>query len=319
MHSPLARLPPLDPLRGFVAAAHHLSFTRAAEELFLTQSAISRQVQALEAALGVTLFVRGIRSLSLTPEGARLFAAAEGWLDDYARLADALRAAGPRPVTVTSSIGIAALWLVPRLTRFQALHPDIDVRLAAGNRLVDLTREGIDLAMRYCADRDAPPGAERLFGETVLPVACPALAARGLDRHTLPDTVLLEFDDPGYPWLRWQDWLAAMGLGDVRPRAMLGFNHYDQLIHAAVAGQGIALGRAELVGQLLADGRLGVIDAGRREVAGRGFWLITAPGVPRPEVARFAEWLRAEAGAGAGAGAMGEGTAVAPSPPRRVP
>ncbi|MCK9988077.1 MAG: LysR family transcriptional regulator, glycine cleavage system transcriptional activator, partial [Azoarcus sp.] len=123
MRTAPARLPPLDPLRGFVAAARHLSFTRAAEELFLTQSAISRQVQALEDALGVALFVRGVRSLALTAEGARLARAAEAWLAEYAALADTLRPRCPRPVTVTASIGISALWLVPRLARFQARHP----------------------------------------------------------------------------------------------------------------------------------------------------------------------------------------------------
>ena len=297
MHTPLARLPPLDPLRGFVAAARHLSFTRAAEELFLTQSAISRQVQTLETALGVALFVRGIRRLALTAEGARLAAAAEGWLDDYAALADTLRQRGPRPVTVTASIGISALWLVPRLSHFQARHPDIDVRVAASNRMLDLAREDVDLAVRYCADRDAPAGAERLFGESVVPVASPALAARPLDRDTLPETVLLDFDDPRYPWLRWNDWLAAMGLDGIRPRAVLVFNHYDQLIQAAVAGQGIAIGRAQLLDQLIADGRLQLVGSGRREISGRGFWLVIAPGTPRPEVARFADWLRSEAAA----------------------
>ncbi len=295
MHNPLLRLPPLDPLRGFVAAARHLSFTRAAEELHLTQSAVSRQVQTLESALGVPLFVRGIRSLALTPEGARLASAAEGWLDEYARLAEALRAPGPRPVTVTSSIGISALWLVPRLAHFQAQHPDIDVRIAAGNRIVDLAREGVDLALRYCADRDAPPGAERLFGETVIPVASPAVAARRLDRDTLPQTVLLEFDDPTYPSLRWQEWLTATGLADLRPRAVVGYNHYDQLIHAAVAGQGVALGRQELIDHLLAEGRLVPVGCGRRVVEGRGYWLVPGPGAERPEVARFMEWLRGEA------------------------
>lgn len=297
MHMPLAHLPPLDPLRGFVAAARHLSFTRAAEELFLTQSAISRQIQTLEAALGVALFVRGIRRLALTAEGARLAAAAQGWLDDYAALADTLRQHGPRPVTVTASIGISALWLVPRLSRFQERHPDIDVRVAASNRVLDLAREDVDLAIRYCADRDAPVGSERLFGESVVPVAAPALAARPLDRDTLPETVLLDFDDPHYPWLRWNDWLLAMGLDKVRPRAVLVFNHYDQLIQAAVAGQGIAIGRAQLIDRLIADGRLKVVGSGRREMSDRGFWLVTAPGAPRPEVARFAEWLRAEAAA----------------------
>ncbi|WP_332675552.1 LysR substrate-binding domain-containing protein [Aromatoleum sp.] len=297
MHSPLAHLPPLEPLRGFVAAARHLSFTRAAEELFLTQSAISRQVQALEAALGVPLFVRGIRSLALTPAGARLAMAADGWLAEYANLAAELRGPVARPVTVTATIGIAALWLVPRLSRFQDLHPEIDVRLAADNRVLDLAREGIDLAVRYCAEHDAPAGAEPLFGESTVPVASPALAARPLDRETLPDTVLLDYDDIRYPWLRWGHWLTTLGLDGVRPRAVLVFNQYDQLIQAAVAGQGIAIGRAQLVDRLVTGGQLKIVGDGRAEVTGRAFWLVRAPGSQRPQVARFADWLRAEAAA----------------------
>jgi DNA-binding transcriptional LysR family regulator len=278
-----------------VAAARHLSFTRAAAELFLTQSAISRQIQTLEQALGVALFQRGTRSLALTEAGARLFREAEGWLADYAALARRLRQArGRQPVTVTATIGIATLWLVPRLTRFQARHPDIDVRLAAGNRIMDLAREGIDLAIRYCADRDAPAGAERLFGETVVPVASPAVGARPLARESLPETVLLEFDDPRYPWLGWDPWLAAVGLEGQAPRARVAYTHYDQLIQAAVAGQGIALGRTWLTDGLVAEGRLVVVGAARREVDGWGFWLVAAPGEMRPEVARFADWVRAE-------------------------
>jgi len=189
----------------------------------------------------VPLFVRGIRSLALTPAGARLAIAADGWLAEYGTLADELRGPAARPVTVTATIGIAALWLVPRLSRFQDLHPDVDVRLAAGNRILDLAREGIDLAVRYCAERDAPAGAAPLFGESTVPVASPALAARRLDRDTLPDTVLLDFDDVRYPWLRWGHWLTTLGLDGVRPRAVLVFNQYDQLIQAAVAGQGVAI------------------------------------------------------------------------------
>lgn len=273
----------------------HLSFTRAANELCLTQSAISRQVQALEAALGVTLFVRRVRSLALTPEGARLAAAAQAWLSDYATLSASLREPGSRPVTVTASIGIAALWLVPRLARFHDRYPGIDVRLDATNRIVDLVRDGIDLAIRYCADRDAPAGARRLFGETVVPVASPALASAPLDRATLPASVLLDYDDPHYPWLRWDDWLAAMGLADVRPRAVLTFSHYDQLVQAAVAGQGIAIGRTELVSDLIADGRLAIVGASRRAVDGRSYWLVATPGVLRPAVAQFARWVADEA------------------------
>lgn len=297
MDSPLLRLPPLDPLRGFVAAARHLSFTRAAEELCLTQSAISRQIQTLEQALGVALFQRGTRSLALTEAGARLFRAAEPWLLDYALLASRLREGDRRrPVTVTASIGITTLWLVPRLTRFQSLCPDIDVRLAADNRIVDLAREGIDLAIRHCADRNAPEGAERLFGdgETVFPVASPSVGAVALTRETLPNTVLLEFDDPRFSWLKWDEWLAGIGLAGVAPRARVGYSHYDQLIQAAVAGQGVALGRTRLVDTLLAEGRLVVVGNAKRDVEGRGFWLVPAPGIMRPEVARFVEWVRAE-------------------------
>jgi LysR family glycine cleavage system transcriptional activator len=286
------RLPPLDPLRGFVAAARHLSFTRAAAELFLTQSAISRQIQTLEQALGVALFERGTRSLALTEAGARLFRQAEGWLADYAELADRLRQAGRRqPVTVTSAIGICALWLIPRLRDFQAAHPDIDVRVAADNRVLDLAREHIDLAIRYGPDPEMPAGAVRLFGEAVAPVASPQLGLERLDAATLPGVTLLEFDQRIYPWLRWDDWLAAAGLAHLRPRGVLSFSHYDQLIAAAVAGQGVAIGRLRLLDRLLEEGRLVEVAAEGGELQGRGYWLIAAPGPQRPEVARFAEWI----------------------------
>ncbi|MBC9072807.1 LysR family transcriptional regulator [Thauera sp. CAU 1555] len=298
MHSTLLQLPPLDPLRGFVAAARHLSFTRAADELCLTQSAISRQVQTLEGALGVALFVRGVRSLQLTAEGARLAAAAEGWLAEYGRLADALRQPGERPVTVTASIGISALWLVPRLREFQQRHPATEVRIAAGNRIVDLAREDIDLALRYCADHDAPPRAIKLFGETVLPVGHPSIAA-GLEltAETLPQLTLLDYDEPGYPWLGWEHWLAAIGLDGVRPRARIGFSHYDQLIHAAATGHGLAIGRAVLIDPLIEDGRLMPVGARQVAMPGRGFWLVPAPRPMRPEVERFADWVVESAGA----------------------
>ena len=149
MDSALLRLPPLDPLRGFLAAARHLSFTLAAEELCLSQSAISRQVQTLEAALGTPLFVRGVRSLSLTEAGARLADAAEHWLTEYSRLATRLRAPKRPTVTISAGVGISALWLVPQLPDFQAAHPDIEVRISTSNRVVDLLHDDIDLALSY--------------------------------------------------------------------------------------------------------------------------------------------------------------------------
>jgi len=290
------RTPPLDPLRGFVAAASELSFTRAAERLHLTQSAVSRQVQTLEEALGVRLFERGTRELRLTAAGSRLYAAARVWLDEYRGLADQLARREKRPpLTVTASIGIASLWLVPRLSAFQSANPGIDVRVAAGNRILDLERDGIDVAIRHCADRDAPPGAERLFGESVVPVASPALGLTHLDHASLPHSVLLDFEDNRYPWLRWDDWLAAMGLEDVAPGGRLVFSHYDQLIQAAVAGQGVAIGRIELVDRMTGSGQLVALAGTRRRVEGRGYWLVLPPPPWREDVVRFADWVRQEA------------------------
>ncbi len=298
MDNETRRLPPLDPLKGFCAAARTLSFTRAARELHLTQSAVSRQVQTLEQALGLRLFERGVRELRLTAAGRRLYQQASGWLEAYALLAEEFAdKTRRRPITVTASIGIAALWLVPRLAGFQAAHPGVDVRVAAGNRILDLERDGIDVAIRYCADKDVPAGAERLFGESVVPVASPSLGIARLDRETLPRLALLDFDDPRYPWLRWDDWLAAMGLDGVAPATRLSFSHYDQLIQATVAGQGVAIGRSELVDRMTASGQLVALACARRRVEGRGSWLILPPPPRRQEVEHFAAWVRAEAAA----------------------
>lgn len=297
MDQTLLQLPPLDALRGFVAAARHLSFTRAAADLCLTQSAISRQVQALETSLGVALFVRGVRSLNLTAEGTRLAAAAESWLSEYARLAESMRQPGERPVLVTASIGISALWLVPRLGEFQQRNPNTEVHIVASNRVADLARENIDLALRYCADRDVTPESVKLFGEVLFPVAHPSIARNlKIDATTLPTLNLLDYPEPDYPWMGWDHWLGMIGLAGVRPRARIGFNHYDQLIHTAITGQGVALGRAVLVDPMIADGRLARVGSREFAVEGRGFWMIPAPRQMRPEVRRFAEWVRDSAG-----------------------
>ncbi|HEX8989995.1 MAG TPA: LysR family transcriptional regulator, partial [Rhodocyclaceae bacterium] len=183
----LRSLPSLDPLKGFEAAARHLSFTKAAAELFLTQSAISRQIQTLEEQLGVQLFRREVRRLVLTPEGEALQRAASEMLTRLAEVCAGLKAARRRPrVTVSAAVGISSLWLVPRLAAFQEAEPDLDVLISADNRMVDLEREDIDLALRYVSPDTAPPGATLLFNEVVFPVASPALAA------TLPAVLTVE-------------------------------------------------------------------------------------------------------------------------------
>jgi LysR family glycine cleavage system transcriptional activator len=298
MSVPLARLSSLDLIRGFVAVGRRMSITRAAQDLCITQSAVSRQISTLESILGVKLLTRGHRSIAFTADGDRLFRSANSAVQQLQDAIGAVRADVVRPpVTITCTIGIAGLWLLPRLRDFQQEHPGVDVRIAASDRVEDLRGEGIDLAIRYCAREGAPDGAQRLFGETVVPVAHPALAVGSLDSpRALERHFLLEFEGASFPWLRWHQWLASQGWDKVRPKGTLRFNQYDQVIAAAVAGQGIAIGRLKLLGPMLADGRLKILAAPRSgPTTSYAYWLIQARPNPRPDVLTTANWIRAQA------------------------
>jgi LysR family glycine cleavage system transcriptional activator len=300
MAIPLHRLPSLDLLRGFVAVGRRMSITLAAQDLYLTQSAVSRQVQALEEVLGCKLLTRGHRAIHFTPEGERLFRIANGALQQLQDAVAALTAKSERqPVTITANIGFTGLWLLPRLGQFQQRYPGIDVRVAANNTILDLRAEGIDLAIRYCREAAAPPGAQRLFGDVVVPVAHPSLNVGRLDAKVLSEQILLEYDDPGRPrrpWLQWSDRLSSAGLVDIKPRGVLRFNQYDQVIQAAATGQGIALGRRELVQTMLADGRLVVLDWGEADASSSyAFWLVQAEPTPRDDVRIVLDWLLSHA------------------------
>lgn len=300
MHKTLRRLPSLDFLRGFEAAGRKLSFTLAAEELFLTQSALSRQVKALEDALGVALFERRHRALVLTREGADFHRTVTEKLRELAAAADALQAPQREPgLTVSTTVSFASLWLIPRLPGFRAAHPAIDVYVSADDRMVDLAKGDVDVAIRYLAHPRAPENATYLFGERFMPVASPALVKRGpkiakpadLARH-----VLLHFDDPEgrTPWINWPAWLAANGAGDVKAAGAMRFSLYDQVIQAAIDGQGVALGRIPLISGVLERGLL-VAPFGTRYDAPRGYYAVPAPHAARhAEVLAFVDWLRAE-------------------------
>ena len=290
-------LPSLDLLRGFVAVGRRMSITLAARDLFLTQSAVSRQIHALEAQVGVPLFTRGHRSIAFTPEGERLFRSADAAIrqlhDAVGELATQRRA---RPVTLSTTIGFTALWLMPRLGRFQREHPDVDVRVSAHNAVMDLRGSGIDLAIRYASGRHVPPDSPRLFEEVVVPVASPSLGVGGLrSPRALSGLTLLEFEER-YPWLQWGHWLESRGWQSARPRGTLQFNQYDLVIQAALAGQGVALGRRELIRPMLDDGRLVALAPPRRgEARGYAYWLVRASGAVRPEVDRVVAWIEREA------------------------
>lgn len=300
-------LPPLDLLPGFEAAARHLSFTKAAEELFLTQSAVSRQVQALEEALGVPLFQRRHRALLLTDAGQLLQQRLSGMFGELRDLTRRLRGdAAPQMVTVTTTFSFASLWLVPRLPEFRALHPTIDVRISADNTLVDLTRDRIDIAVRYCALDKAPANSVRLFGEAVMPVCSPALLR---DRHRplrqpadLRHHILLHDEyTVGFPGLEWSNWLESHGLRGLKPAGELRFSHYDTMIRAAIDGQGVAMGRWPLLSGALRRRQLvAPFDPGdtasEAPATSRAFHVFCEPrAAQRAEVCAFCDWIEVEA------------------------
>ncbi len=319
------RLPSLDRLAVFDAAARHLSFTRAAAELFITQSAVSRQIAALEDEIGAPLFRRRHRALDLSDDGRRLAAATAEALAGLRGAVAAIRgplAKGRREViTLTTTPGLASLWLIPRLADFTGAHPGVDVRIDASHDVRALASEGFDLAIRYVrsvpaaepdaaargdGDGTAPPAARRagggtpLFQEWVQPVCSPLLLQRGpplvepadLRHHTLLDLAMAQ--GSGMP-AEWRSWLAAVGAEHVEPRSVLSFSAYDAAVGAAVAGQGVVLGRRPLVDGLLRDGLLVAPFAGE-STSVRGYSLmVSAAAARRPAVQALFRWLLEQA------------------------
>ena len=290
-------LPSLDLLRGFEAAARNLSFTKAAEELFVTQSAVSRQVKTIEDHLGVALFVRRHRALLLTEAGHELYRATAQALRQLSDAAAKIKQRGAgRTLTVTATIGFASLWLIPRLANFRSQRPEIDIRIAANNKMLDLEREGMEVAIRYCMPKAAPEGAIKLFGEVVLPVCGPKLVTRSSPLATPDDLrrhVLLHYERPDgvTPWLSWTVWLETMQLPGLKPAGSLRFSQYDQTIQAAIDGQGVALGTSPLVRQLIKQGRL-IAPLAKKFESSRAYFLVTSSAAAeRPEVKEFAAWL----------------------------
>jgi len=303
MHTKRYNLPHLAFFQGFEAAARTLSFTKAAEELFITQSAVSRQIKALEGEFGLKLFERRARSLTLTEDGLTLYRIATEVLDRLQTATDRLRAEiRARQLSITTTTGFASLWLIPRLKRFTALHPDIDVRISATTDTLNLERSLIDLAIRYCRPETVPEGAIRLFGEEMIPVCSRALLrdkTRPLKRpQDLAHHTLLHFDYAGAEtmYLDWGTWLTALGIGELKPIGSLHFSQYEQMIQAAISGQGVALGRQPLVNELVESGAL-VAPFKQTLVGSRAYFIVESPlSARKSHVREFAEWLLTEAG-----------------------
>ena len=285
-------------LRGFEAAARRLSFTEAAAELHLTQSSISRQVASLEHEVGRPLFLRRTRALELTAAGRQLQAAVQQALAGIDRSVEELRGQpGARRVTLTTYASFASLWLVPRLALFQRAHPEIEVRLDASDRVVDLNAEDIDVAVRWVPVDRVPAGTASLIEDLAAPAISPQLLATATPASPadLADFPLLDLDAavPGTRRLNWSTWFTFAGAGEVQPRAgRLVFSFADQAVQAAIRGQGVALVRSPFLQDALARGDLVMpFPQWRMPVGYRHMLVVNPASARRAPVAAFVDWL----------------------------
>jgi LysR family glycine cleavage system transcriptional activator len=296
-------LPPLSALRAFEATARLRSFGKAAAELSVTPAAISHQIHALEEDLGVRLFHRLNRAIELTTSARMLL---PGVSDAFAGIQDTVRRLRAHndtgTLTVTASPSIAAKWLVLRLHRFQAQHPDIDVRISTSDEIVDLTRGDFDIAIRYGTGRYPGLAVELLLENEVFPACSPQLLTAGpplripddLSHHALIHDQAVD-RDPLAP--TWAMWLKAAGIGDVPAASGLTFSVGYMALDAAIAGHGVVLAYSTIAAADLAAGRLvRLFSLALPDLF--AYYIVTAPGaLERPKIRAFRDWLRQEADA----------------------
>lgn len=281
----------LDLLQQFVQVARLGNLSRAAEQANLTVSALSHQVRQLEQRLERKLFDRGPRGVQLTPEGRRLMESVGHHFEGIDRAMAGYRCRREEALTLSTIPGVMSNWLVPRLARLVAAHPEIELNLQSGVELVDFDRDPVDAAIRY--GRGSWPGltSERLFGEWIAPVAAPALLQRmpGVDPHDLSQWPLL--GDPGD---RWRDWFHATG-GERPSRYVAQFDNTDALQRGALEGMGVALGRMVTARPLVEAGLLHVLGSRYQQIPEAYFLVYPERLRDHASLRIFREWLHGEA------------------------
>jgi LysR family transcriptional regulator, glycine cleavage system transcriptional activator len=296
-------LPPLNGLRAFEAAARNLSFAKAAEELHVTPAAVSYQIRALETKLGVKLFRRLNRAVVLTDAGAMMLPGVRNGFEELHRAVARIDkpSRSDRVVTATISPHMAAKWLVPRLTSFIERHPDIDLRIAASNTVVDLDTDKADVAIRYNLGNNVGLVAEKLMDEAVTPMCVPELLdgphpirePADLRHHTLIHDDTLSRHWPGAP--AWSKWLILAGQDLRDENAGLHFDHSDHCMDAALMGSGVILGRRAMASRDIEQGRLVAPFELDLPFEGGIYSVTTEEKAANPDVAAFRDWLREEA------------------------
>ncbi|MDB5947309.1 MAG: transcriptional regulator, LysR family-like protein, partial [Ramlibacter sp.] len=271
-------------LRAFEAVARHLNFRAASEEMALTQSAVSRQIQSLEEEVGVSLFLRHTRAVELTSAGAQLLLAVTQTLPRIdAAVRQIRQSAGRKSVSLTTFASFASMWLIPRLEQFQRDHPEIDIRIDASDTSVDLDIADVDLALRYGPVANMPASAVRLFGEQLTPVASPWLLKSNpplKQPADLAQFALIEAGDAHrthLEWLTWRRWFDEQQQTKLVPKRWLYFNYAYQMVQAALTGQGVVLARLPMVAESLANGDLIEPLPNLRMESPHAYWLIVGP------------------------------------------
>jgi LysR family transcriptional regulator, glycine cleavage system transcriptional activator len=294
-------------LRAFEAVARHLSFRVAAEELSITQSAVSRQIQGLEDEVGASLFNRHTRSVELTAAGMALLGATAPALERIDSSVRQIRTnTGRKQVALTTFASFASMWLIPRMEEFQRTHADIDIRIDASDASVDIETADVDMALRYGPPSKMPAHAVRLFGEQLTPLASPWLLKSQPAIQSAADLAnfaLIEAGDERqthFDWLSWRRWFEVNQLPQLTPKRWLYVGYASHRTQAALTGQGIVLARTPLVAEQLRSGDLVEPLPQLRIDSPMAFWLILSPrarssATVRPEVLAFCDWLKAQA------------------------
>ncbi len=295
----MRKLPSLNALRAFESAARHLSFTKAAAELFVTQAAVSHQIKHLEEQLDTPLFRRLHRQLRLTDAGQILLPRISDALDIMAagveRLRDDQREGG---LTVSTLESIAATWLVPRLANFRALHPEINLSLAISDQLVDFERDNVDMALRYGGGGWPDVAVTKITDEDIFPVLAPSLLDKG-PRLAKPADLLkfpLIFENLAETWA---DWFAAAGIANAPVPGGTFLPHSNLVMQAVMAGEGVALGRSFLINPEITAGRL-IKPFEIAVPAALSYYLVAPVGADKqPKIRAFQDWIIAETHAAA--------------------
>jgi len=305
MQSLSSKLPPLKSLVAFEAVARHLSLTRAGEELRVSREAVSRHIRVLEEHLGVKLFDRLHRAVSLTPPGEKLQSVVLESLENIAYVAGGVsRPRLPFKITVSATIAISSFWLTPRLANFRALHPNIEIHVAISDQPRDMLTDQIDVGLRYGNGSWTGLDSIHLFDVHSFPVCSPEYLEKAEPIKSATDLLnhsLVNLDGTTHAAEDWWWWLKEQDIRVPASFRMIGLDSYDNVIQLALKGQGLAIGFSGLVDELLADGRL-VKPLDQTLTKNNAVYVVTPSAMAvAPKVQDFLDWIVIEAHGNSGA------------------